>query len=171
MKVILYMGISANGYVAKENDDTTSWISEVEWTAFRNFSNKVGNLIIGRKTFDVAIAENQFPFTESFTVVVTSKDIKNNWPNSAAFVKSPKEALELLQKMGHKQAMVGGGGEINTSFIKQSLVDEIYLDIEPHILGRGIKLFAEADFETKLELIGTKKLSANEIQLHYKVLK
>lgn len=171
MKVIIYMGISANGYIAKENDDTTSWISDIEWTAFREKSEEIGNLIIGRKTFDVAIAENQFPFTKSFTVVVTSKDIKNEWKDRVAFVKSPQEALSILKEKGFNQVMVGGGGEINTSFIKEGLIDEIYLDVEPHILGHGIKLFADGDFETKLELLGTEKLSQNEIQLHYRVIK
>lgn len=32
-------------------------------------------------------------------------------------------------------------------------------------------LFEDCEFETRLELLDTKKLSTNEIQLHYKVLK
>lgn len=55
--------------------------------------------------------------------------------------------------------------------MKEGLVDEIYLDIEPIVLGKGIQLFEDADFESKLELLETRKFSNNEIQLHYKVLK
>src|SRR3990167_10443630 len=146
MKVILYMGISANGYIAKPDDDTVSWISNTEWEAFKAKSEQIGNLIIGRKTFDVAISENQFPFTKSFNVIVTSKDIENKWKDHVAFVKTPKEALATLEQKGFDTAMLGGGGEINTSFIKEGLVDEIFLDVEPAILGKGIKLFSEADF-------------------------
>jgi len=64
-----------------------------------------------------------------------------------------------------------GGGKLNGAFMKEGLVDEIYLDVEPTVFGKGIPLFGDADFEAKLQLIGTKKLSDNEIQLHYKVLK
>lgn len=65
--------------------------------------------------------------------------------------------------------MICGGGGANSSFIKENLVDEIYLDLEPIIIGRGIRLFADADFESQLELIEIKKISDNEVQLHYKV--
>ena len=67
--------------------------------------------------------------------------------------------------------MVCGGGELNSSFMKENLVDEMYIDIEPLVFGKGIKVFADAVFEKKLELIETKKFSPNEIQLHYKVKK
>lgn len=68
--------------------------------------------------------------------------------------------------------MVCGGGELNGSFMKENLVDEIYLDIEPVAFGKGIELFGnKADFEVNLEVIGVKNISPNEIQLHYKVLK
>lgn len=53
--------------------------------------------------------------------------------------------------------------------MKANLIDEIYLDIEPIILGTGIKLFVNAEFEAKLQLMGIKKLSKDEVQLHYKV--
>ena len=60
---------------------------------------------------------------------------------------------------------------LNSSFMKEKLIDEIHLDVEPLVFGRGIKLFADDDFESRLELVGTKKLSANTVQLHYRVLR
>ena len=86
-------------------------------------------------------------------------------------MKSPKDALDILKKDKFSKALVAGGGTLNTSFIKENLVDEIIIDVEPKILGKGIKLFSDDDFESNLELIRTKKLSNNEIQLRYKVLK
>jgi dihydrofolate reductase len=66
--------------------------------------------------------------------------------------------------------MVCGGGS-NAGFMKENLIAEIYLDIEPIVFGKGIRLFAESEFETKLRLLEIKKLADNEIQLHYQVLK
>lgn len=66
---------------------------------------------------------------------------------------------------------MAGDGALNASFMLENLVDEIYLDIEPIVFGRGIKVFAENDFEMKLRLIETKKLSNDETQLHYQVLR
>ena len=55
--------------------------------------------------------------------------------------------------------------------MKENLIDEIFLDVEPKIFGRGIKLFSDNDFEFELELIDIKKFSQNELQIHYKVKK
>jgi dihydrofolate reductase len=53
----------------------------------------------------------------------------------------------------------------------ENLVDEMYLDIEPLAFGKGLPLFNGVDFERRLELLDTKKISDDEIQLHYRVVK
>ena len=55
--------------------------------------------------------------------------------------------------------------------MEDGLIDEIYLDIEPIIFGKGIKLFADNNFEVKLKLLGIRNLTEDILQLHYKVLK
>jgi len=80
-----------------------------------------------------------------------------------------KAALDILKDAD--EVVVAGGGKLNASFLKEGLVDEIYLDVEPIAFGKGIKLFDDEDFEVNLELIEVNKISQNEIQLHYKVKK
>ena len=77
----------------------------------------------------------------------------------------------MIEEKGFEKAFLAGGGQLNASFMKEGLVDEIYLDVEPLLFGKGIKLFADADFEYKLELLECKKLNANTLQLHYEILK
>ena len=77
----------------------------------------------------------------------------------------------MLEQKGFTFAFLAGGGQLNTSFVKENLIDEIYLDVEPLVFGKGIRVFAEGDFELELELLETKKLNPNTVQLHYKVLK
>ncbi len=101
--------------------------------------------------------------------MVTDKAVKSDNSN-LTFVTKPSEALRFLKQQGLKEALIAGGGKLNGSFMKEELVDEIYLDIEPTVFGKGIPLFGDANFESKLQLINIKKLSGNEIQLHYHVL-
>ena len=174
MKTILYMAITANGYIAKENDDT-SWVSEVEWAGFSGMIKKYGNMIIGKRTYEAMVKNDEFNksnLNKIKTVVLTNdSSLKIENPNFIFTVKSPQDALNILKEQGFETIMVCGGGGANSSFIKENLIDEIYLDIEPIIFGRGIKVFAEIDFESKLKLLETKRISDNEIQLHYKVIK
>jgi len=165
MKVVLYMAITANGYIAKENNETP-W-SDEEWQSFSNIVKKIGNLVIGRKTFEIMNQDDEFQqIGNPFTVIVSNKE-----DNNSNFVNSPEQAIKLLEKKGFSQILVAGGGMLNSSFMQKGLVDEIYLDVEPFLFGKGIKLFADNEFESKLELLETKQLSKDTIQLHYRILK
>lgn len=77
----------------------------------------------------------------------------------------------MLEEKGFSETFLAGGGNVNSSFIKDGLIDEIYLDVEPIVFGKGIKLFSEEDFEYELELLEVNKLNENTVQLHYKVKK
>ena len=168
MKVILYMAISVNGMIAKSDDDT-SWISQKEWNSYSVAVRSAGCLIVGRKTYHILTKQPEFAELKDVKLVVVSEeDFETTAPNHLV-AHSPKEALELLKDF--KEVIVAGGGILNASFLVENLVDEIYLDVEPVAFGKGIRLFAERDFEVKLELISIKNLSPDELQLHYKVLR
>lgn len=174
MRIILYMATTINGFIAKEDDDT-SWVTETEWVSFSSAIKMNGNMIIGRRTYEIMLQNNEFHRSNLNEVktVVLSKDIpvKVHNPKFISVATSPREAVDILYKQGFETIMVCGGGKLNSSFMRENLIDEIYLDIEPIVFGKGIKLFFDADFETRLELNGVKNLSADEIQLHYKVIK
>jgi dihydrofolate reductase len=168
MKVILYMAMSANGMIAKSDDDT-SWISEVEWNSYSAAVRSAGCFIIGRRTYHILTNQPEFAELKDVRLVVVSEKDFPVVASHHSVAHSPKEALEQLKDF--KEIIIAGGGMLNSSFLKENLIDEIYLDIEPAIVGKGIPLFREVDVERKLELLGIKKLSDHEIQLHYKVLK
>ncbi len=168
MKAILYMAMTVNGYIAKENNETP-W-SEEEWLSFSKFIKEIKNIVIGKNTYEIMKKSNEFSkIGNPFTVIVS----KENFAHSSNFfiAKSPKEALKILKEKRFTKALIAGGGMLNSSFMKEKLIDEIYLDIEPVVFGKGIKLFSDITPYAKLEMIETKKLSKSTIQLHYKVLK
>lgn len=168
MKIILYMAISANGMIAK-NDDNTSWISETEWNSYSAAVQKAGCLVVGRRTYEILTKQPEFSELKDVTLVAVSKtNLETIAPNHFV-TESPQQALEKLSDF--ETVIIAGGGILNAEFVQQNLVDEIFLDIEPIILGKGIKLFNGDEFEKNLKLLDTTKISANEIQLHYKVVK
>ena len=174
MNVILYMAITVNGFIAKEDDDT-SWVTETEWASFSGMIRKNGNMIIGRRTYEVMLKNDEFNRSklDKIKTVVVTDDVSLTVHNPEFIVtaKSPKTALNILRNQGITTIMVCGGGGLNASFMEENLIDELYLDVEPIVFGTGIRLFKEEDFEAKLKLVETKKLSANEMQLHYEVIK
>lgn len=165
------MAITINGFIAKENDDT-SFVSEIEWDSFRNMIKSIGNMIIGSRTYEIMRDGDEFKNLENIRVLVVSENTNfKTVVDNHSVIKSPKDALAILEKEVFDKALVAGGGTLNASFMAEDLIDEIYLDVEPVVFGKGIRLFKEDNFEAKLKLLGTKQLSDNEIQLHYQVLK
>lgn len=168
MKVTLYMAITANGMIAKKNDDTP-W-SDAEFESYLSTVKKFGNVIVGNRTHPL-YEESDFPAMGNPLMVVLTRNENLKEDGRVKYVNSPNKALEIVEAAGFKEALVTGGGFVNTAFIEKGLVDEIYLDIEPLVFGEGIPLFQPGDFECELELLETEKLSENTIQLHYKVKK
>ncbi len=162
------MAMSLNGMIAKSDDDT-SWISKEEWDSYSLAVRKAGNLIVGHRTYDILTKQPEFSELKNVKlVVVTKNNFKTLSPNHLV-ANSPKEALKILH--GAKEVIVAGGGILNHSFLFENLVDEIYLDIEPIVITEGIPIFKGKEYERRLKLIGEKKISENEIQLHYRVVK
>ena len=85
--------------------------------------------------------------------------------------------LEFLLKRGIKKLMVEGGGTVIWNFIKQKIVDDIYVYIGPIIIGgKETPTFADGEGIKKdndkinLKLINIKKLGSG-ILIHYKLIK
>lgn len=165
------MAMTVNGYIAKENDET-GFVSDIEWNNFQKIAKDIGNMIVGSRTYKIMVEKEEFNKLCNVRVVIVSDntDIKII-SNNHSIATSPQDALTTLEKEGYRSALVAGGATLNSSFMAKNLINEIYLDVEPIAFGKGIKLFKDNDFEAKLKLLSTKKLSDDEIQLHYKVQK
>ena len=162
------MATSLNGYIAKKNNETP-W-SESEWKSYSKIVKSIGNIIIRWNTYKIMKESDEFnSINNPLTIILTNQKLppKNNF----IFVNSPTKALDILKEKGFKKVLISGGKKLNTSFLKKNLIDEIYIDVEPFIFGKGIKLFSEVAIYKNLELLETKLLSKNSIQLHYKVSK
>jgi len=170
MKVTLYMAMSANNMIARENGDE-DFLSHENWITFTNLAESFGCFIIGRKTYDVVKKWEDYNFDDikSKKIIVT-KNTKFKAPKGYTSVKSPADGIEKAGQFGFKNVLLTGGAQINSAFMKAGLVDEVILNIEPTIIGKGISLFSEDNFESKLSLVNIKKL-VQIVQLHYKVLK
>jgi dihydrofolate reductase len=64
-----------------------------------------------------------------------------------------------------------GGASIDSSLIKENLIDEFYLFINPIMLGREKTIFKNIKETQKLALIESKVFDCGLILLHYEVKK
>jgi len=164
--VTMIMAVTADGKIAKDKNQLANWTSRADKQLFIQTSKDFGMIMMGENTFKTFPA----PLKERLNVVFT----KNPDQAEIAGVKwvsgNPAEVLLELEGMGYKKALLGGGSFMNSLFLKNNLIDEIILTVEPKIFGAGISLF-NTDFDVNLELITAEKIGDNSVMLKYKVLK
>ncbi len=166
------MATSANGIIARNNNEE-DFLSHTNWDTLVELTTKTGCLIWGRKTYEIVKKwdKKYLDTLKNIVKVIISSDQSFEVEEGFVKVNSPKKALEILEKKGFTSAILTGGSHNNTSFAKENLINEIILNIEPVVIGMGILVFASDDFDLKLELLETKEINKNLLQLHYKVIK
>jgi|SRR3989344_434467 len=170
MKVIVYFIPTLNGFIAQESEEDYSFISDGAWNFYLNKLKEVKVFIMGSRTYEVSLRTGAFPY-DCLNVVMTRQKINNKWGENVLFINlKPKEVLNFLEKKGFNEVIITGG-YLSASFMKENLVDEIWVDIMPKIFTGGIKLFDGEDFDSSLKLLEVKKYGKDEVQLRYKVIK
>jgi len=171
MKLILMMAMTLDGIIAKNSQQNADWTTKADKKAFIEETKKHGVIIMGDTTFD-AIGK---PLPGRLNLILSLEPQKYQdkvIPDQLEFVKdSPQNIIKSLQKRGFKSAVLGGGAKTNASFLKAGLVNEILITVEPKIFGRGLNFTEGEELDLDLELIESKEIGDNAVQLRYKVIK
>lgn len=160
MKVILVVVSTIDGKITKWEKEGVGWASLEDASYFRTLIEKYNLFVMGRKTFEVARPKLQ---AGKLRVIITNKPqnyTSMTIPGQLEFTNdSPKELVSRLEKQGFATMIVLGGSSINTTFLKESLIDELWLTIEPGIFGSGKALTLPVNFDISLKLISIKRLN------------
>ncbi len=85
-------------------------------------------------------------FSNKAEKIVFSKTLRHaGWENSRIVRGSPSEELRRLRAKPGGNIALGGGPRIAQSFLADGLVDEMLVEIQPSIVGRGKPLFKTSD--------------------------
>jgi dihydrofolate reductase len=72
---------------------------------------------------------------------------------------TPVELYSRFSINGHQQILVVGGPHIATSFLKEQLIDELWLTIEPKIFGIGLNFATDEKLDISLRLLQSEKVN------------
>jgi len=170
-KVILYIAMSLDGYIAKPNDDL-SFLSIVEKKGedygYSEFIKTVDTVILGRKTYDWVIKHVPEYFHTDKTSYVITRTSRPDAGNTHFYNGSLKELVGRLKAKNGKNIFCDGGAEIVNELLKDKLIDEIIISVIPILLGSGTRLFKDGRPEQQFELISTKQFEKGLVQVHYR---
>lgn len=135
---------------------------------------KTDTIIMGRKTFEVAMA-GQVSEEESsdggMRTFVFSKTLPEGKLSSGAEIVAgdPGEFVRELKQREGKDICVMGGGDLARTLLEAGVIDEIGFNIHPVLLGSGVPLFHEMSRQIDLELIDCKAFKNGCVYVLYRV--
>lgn len=158
--VMLYIGTSIDGYIAKD-DGTLEWLesTEVEGdSGYNSLLKRIDTVVMGKGTYDIIRGfEMDYPYSD-YTNYVFSKSVSGS-DEYASFINEDVETfINNLKQQPGKDIWLIGGGNLAREFFKGNLIDEFQLAIAPIILGTGISLYNGDDITQKYRLTKVEKL-------------
>ncbi|WP_165352671.1 dihydrofolate reductase family protein [Bacillus infantis] len=171
--IVLFIAQSLDGYIATK-EDSLDWLFKVEGegdNGYSEFYEEIDTIIMGKRTYDWIMKheKGQFPYENKDCYVFTRSQVEDT-----ADVKFVNEDIvhfaNSLKKEEGKNIWVVGGGELLHTFLKEKLLDELFITIAPSIIGDGIPLFKSGDYQLDLKLKGTRTFN-QFVEIHYTVKK
>ncbi len=174
MKVVLVFVSTLDGKATRWDDpNVRNWSSESDQEYFTGIWRESPLIVMGANTFK---ADPPKPSAGKRIVVMTSRpdDYKEyEVSGQLEFLDAtPQQLLSLYEKKGYSQMLVVGGPHIATAFLKEELIDELWLTIEPKIFGIGINIVANEKLDVHLQLLSCKQVNDNGTLItRYSVIK
>lgn len=169
-KVTFGVANSLDNFIARKDHavDWLVWDDEVAAISAK-FWKTVDTVVMGRKTYEVALKSGttSYPGVKNY---VFSRTLKESPDAKVEIIQTDAAAfIRDLKTHEGKGICVMGGGELAKSLLEARLVDEIGLNIQPVLLGRGIPLFYEMSQQIDLELLSCKPLKNGGVYVLYRV--
>lgn len=173
MNVVLSMAISPNGLIARENGEE-DWLPAENWQDFLRDAEAAQNIVMGRETYELVTKlypDYNFDNANAKYKIIVTTNSGFVAPVGYHSVASPQSAVEFIESKGLRTLLLIGGGKLNASFLAENLVDEIWVNITPHLIGKGRPLISPADLDIPLEKIEAQELSGDRVLIKYRVKK
>ncbi|WP_461533939.1 dihydrofolate reductase family protein [Sinomicrobium sp.] len=171
-KISLFIAMSLDGYIAKPNDDL-SFLKIVEKEGedygYKEFTDTVDTLIIGRKTYDYVLKEigsSHYDNGQRDVYVITRTE-RPQVGRTIFYTGNITDLVTQLKSEKGKNIYCDGGAEVINELLKHDLIDELIISVIPILVGNGTRLFKDGRPEQTLELVTTKAFDTGLIQLYY----
>ena len=171
--VIVHIGTSADGYIARPDGDLEWLTSRPKPAGFYGMSEFVKSIdtkLIGRKTYEVSRRMGAKFDSKARTIVFSRQAPPADAPLGVEFV---SEAIgpfvRRFREQPGKDIWLMGGGDLIASFLDANAIDEFVISVTPVFIGDGITLIARRHRHVPLDLQSVERFEDGLVQLRYRV--
>lgn len=185
-KLHLQMQMSVDGFVSTGPNDEQKWVTLV-WEEIKTYVigllDATDTILIGRKLAVDYIPHWQGvekqpndPFhgvaeriCKARKVVFTKTLDRSEWENTDVVNGELVEEVKKLKAGSGKDIVVYGGSSFVSALLKERLVDEFHLFVNPIALGKGIPVFSELESWQALKLKKSVAYHSGLVLLNYEL--
>lgn len=179
--------MSMDGYIAGPNGEMDwmqwNWDDALK-TYVTDLTETVDTILLGRKMADGFITHwtkmSSRPDDESYEfankmvdypkVVFTKTLNECPWANTVLAKGDLTEEVNAIKNQPGKDIIVYGGASFDGSLIKEGLIDELHLFVNPSAIGKGMAIFNSIDDKKKYNLVKATPFECGIVVLQYKPL-
>lgn len=147
-------------YFAMEGDHVDAYIKSLE---------AYDTVIMGRKTYEVALKFNQAPYPGKRAIVYSKSLTTTPFDNVTMVASDPLDHVRHVKAEGTGPIKLAGGGQLAGSLLTAGLIDQLRLKLNPVLGGTGIPLFAGLSEVQPLHLDHVTRFDSGVIELTYAV--
>jgi dihydrofolate reductase len=175
-KVVYSLTNSLDNFIAR-TDGSADWIlmGDEMMNEFPKMFARFDTILIGRKTYDFTLQHAHEVSQEisgfmGMKTYVFSRTLKENPGEGVKLVSdNAGEFVRSLKNESGKDIWLMGGGILAASLLKERLVDEIGVAIQPILLGSGIPLFPDIGMQVDLQMLECKTYKNGIVGINYRV--
>lgn len=108
-------------------------------------------------------------FSDTHKVVFTKSLDRSDWDNTVLAKGNLVDEITTLKMQDGKDIIAYGGAAFVSALIKQGLIDEFHLFINPTAIGDGMTIFKDLDRKQGLTLVKSTSFDCGIVVLNYEL--
>jgi dihydrofolate reductase len=185
--LVFFMHATLDGFVAGVN-------GELNWASLNDeifdfvdtLTAKADAALYGRVTYELMESywptaaqqphatkhdKNHAAWYKNVAKIVLSRTLRtDSLENTIVINENLKEHILQIKQQEGKDILIFGSPRASHSLLKEGLIDEFWIFVNPVLLGQGKPLFSSVMELTKLKLLESKTFSSGVVALHYQNL-
>ncbi|MBM1105985.1 dihydrofolate reductase [Aurantibacter crassamenti] len=175
-KIIYYVAISIDGFIAGPNEDISGFTAAGEGVnKYLEDLKDFKTVIMGRKTYEFGYKYGLVPGQPAYPHMqhyIFSFGLQfENQSDQVHVCKLDIDIIKNLKQKSETDIYMCGGGKFAGWLLENELIDIVKIKLNPLILGDGIRLFGSSKKQYQLKLVESESfndgLTINTYQVNY----